>query len=106
MTRSVIHYVTAAVIMTIYGGQVCPFLESLTIPQIGSSLVIVLAVLFAIQAWLARVRINKLAFKSHSKAVFIYQLIGFIVGGIILMVFNTIRYDFPLPQYSFFKTER
>ena len=47
--RAAIHYALAVGLLTIYGGEVCPFLEGLGTAHVG----VILAAAFAL-AWLAR----------------------------------------------------
>lgn len=82
--------------MSIYGGQVCPFLESLSIVSLSTSLAVVLVVLFIGQRLLERLRIESMPYTRRARKVFQYQLVGFILGGVILMVFNTLTYGFPM----------
>jgi hypothetical protein len=34
--RAPIHYTTAAILLTVYGGQVCPFIETIPFMVIGA----------------------------------------------------------------------
>ncbi len=96
MVRRVIHYAAAIVVIVIYGGQVCPFLETLTLPQLAVPVVVLFSVLFLVQVWIIKRLIRKSPYQFQSRRVFQWELILFLTIGLILTVFNTIYYGFPL----------
>jgi len=95
MSRLAIHYVSAFVILTLYGGQVCPFVESLTLFQWGSETIVVFLISFIVNAIFYR------KIKSRNPLVNITKItlgtfIIFIAGGFYLGIHNALIYDFPL----------
>lgn len=94
--RLFIHYCAALIIVGIYGGQVCPFLESLTPAQLHLRLLVAL-----ILAWLSRRAISPwFVEKSHyqRQAVRVFALdVGlFAATGVLLMLFNMAVHFFPM----------
>jgi len=96
MARRLIHYISACIILIIYGGQVCPFIESLTFTQLALPVIILFTILFLNQTLLVEKLIQKGSFKYQSRRLFQWELTLFIVLGLILTVFNTLYYKFPL----------
>jgi len=93
--RVIIHYLSAIVILSFYGGQVCPYLESLTVSQ----LVVPIIVAFTLQYGIRRVLMDGYVAKSAheqqiSKAITVdFGL--FIASGLGLTLFNAVVHDFP-----------
>lgn len=96
MVRRIIHYISACVILIIYGGQVCPFIESLTFMQLALPVFVLFFVLFLNQTLFVEKLILKGSFKLQSRRLFQWELTLFIVLGLILTIFNTLYYKFPL----------
>lgn len=90
-----LHYFFAFIIFSIYGGRVCPFLDSLSLLQ----LIIPLFIGFSI-ALLCRLKlqksIDKLSIEKQIKAQFFLEQKIFIITGFSLALFNTIYFEFPL----------
>ncbi|WP_170299820.1 HD domain-containing phosphohydrolase [Desulfobacter hydrogenophilus] len=96
MARRTIHYIVAFVILGIYGGQVCPFLESLTILQLLAPIFVTMALFYLLQVMVFNKAIEKTLLKKQSIRVFQFDLGSFFLSGIIIMLFNTVYYSFPL----------
>jgi HD-GYP domain-containing protein (c-di-GMP phosphodiesterase class II) len=86
----------AFLILVFYGSQVCPFIESLSaIEQI-----IPLLIIFWLQ-WAARERLHQKISgnninSSASLLVFIIEWVIFALGGVVLLLYNSIFYKFPI----------
>lgn len=94
--RAAIHYLLAVVILSIYGVQVCPFLESLSTIQLTLPIISSVAILFVL-SWLMSRRIHGCIGPMYQPArIFRLQLILFIAAGMGMAIFNTLVYDFPL----------
>ncbi len=94
--RSTLHYLLAAVILAIYGGQVCPFLESLTLAQLLGPILAVLVLQYLLHRSLQRRIMLKTALKYQARRVFQSELAMFFTAGAVLMLFNRFWFDFPL----------
>lgn len=94
--RGAIHYLSASVILAVYGVQVCPFLETLSVTQLVVPILLTMAVQFALRAPLRARFVNDAPFQKQTFMVFKIEYGLFLASGIFLMIFNTITHDFPL----------
>ena len=94
--RLFLHYFSSIVIMAIYGGQVCPFLESLTLFQLLLPLICSLAVALIARRLLLNHYINSAPYQQQSIRVFLFEFSVFVLIGLFLMVYNQMVYHFPL----------
>ncbi|WP_286237686.1 HD-GYP domain-containing protein [Neptuniibacter halophilus] len=93
--RTLIHYFIALCLLSVYGVQVCPFLDSLTPLQ----LLLPIALVFLLQGWLRLVlerRLLEHPYKDQVKRQFRIDLGLFLFSAILLSLFNTLIYQFPL----------
>ena len=96
MTRPLLHYLAALFTLTIYGGQVCPYLESLPLLDLAAILVGALGLQY-LTHFLFWVPLVDLAPLEHqSRRVLGFVLATFVTGGIALSLFNLAVFDFPL----------
>jgi len=96
MKRSTIHYITGCLALTVYGGQVCPFLDSLSIWQLLTNLGIAYAIQYLIRVQLKKRVIDQFEHKRQSRVLFQTELGLFIISGLALTIFNTLYYEFPI----------
>jgi HD-GYP domain-containing protein (c-di-GMP phosphodiesterase class II) len=96
MARRTIHYITACIVIIIYGGQVCPFLESLTLPQLAIPVIVLFFILFWIQILVTDRLVSNSEYQYQSRRLFQWELFLFLLLGLILAVFNTIYFQFPI----------
>ncbi len=96
MKRRTIHYLSAFIILSIYGGQVCPFLDSLTLVQLATPIFVTMTLFYLIQVFFLNGVVEQTAFKNQSKKVFQFDLGSFIVASIVIMIFNSVYYQFPI----------
>lgn len=95
--RVSLHYIYAFIILVLYGGQVCPFIDSLNFQTWTLEMAIVIAVLY-----LLRLRLSSSFnpevdnFRSTVQSQFLIDLSLYAVGGIAMTLFNTWAYQFPL----------
>ena len=94
--RRLFHYGIAMAILPIYGIQVCPFIERLS----AFWVVIPIVVLFVIQYALGRLLwphfVTSRALALQIRSVFILEMALFVSAGILLALFNSLVFDFPL----------
>jgi HD-GYP domain-containing protein (c-di-GMP phosphodiesterase class II) len=100
MRRSILVYVFAWIVMTVYGGQVCPFLESLSIREWGFTLLVAFIVIYGLRGLLlarfgAPTEPNEVGGYS-GLLQFTLEFLPFVVLGLGVAVFDSIYYDFPL----------
>jgi adenylate cyclase len=92
--RAIIVYLFSYLALTVYGGEVCPFIEGLGFIQFSLELLIFFAVIFIIRTF-----ISKKVYKSKEeppKYAFYIEFISFILIGISITIFNSIFHKFPL----------
>lgn len=93
--RAGIHYAIAAVLLTIYGGQVCPFLESLAISTLATIIAACLFIFFIGRLLLAKTVVENAPPLTRPKRQFILELATYCAAGLVLTFYNMIVYDFP-----------
>ncbi|NQU64378.1 MAG: hypothetical protein HQ517_08880 [SAR324 cluster bacterium] len=96
MKRRTLHYVSAFLILGIYGGQVCPFLDSLTIAQLIVPIFVIMALLYLTQLMYLNGIAERTQVKFRSRRVFQLDLGSFMAAGTAVMLFNAFYYDFPI----------
>lgn len=93
--RIIIYYLFSLAIMVIYGGQVCPFIDSLTILHWSKILIVFFSIIFLIRTILIRQIVLKRAITNQPRAQFILELMVFILAGIGIAVYNHFWLAFP-----------
>ena len=93
--RTLVHYSTSLLILFIYGVQVCPFLESLTVTQLGIPIVLALAMQWLLRTPLRNSFVIKANREVQVRNSLIVDLALYAAAGISLAAYNTLYYDFP-----------
>ncbi|MDX8390771.1 MAG: HD domain-containing phosphohydrolase [Mariprofundaceae bacterium] len=96
--RRRIHYALSMVIIPFYGIQVCPFVESLSPFWVAFPIAFLFAIQYLIGIPLSRCLIRQQPLEKQVRYVFTLEMVLFITTGILLMIFNTVTFDFPLPS--------
>lgn len=94
--RTLLHYFAVVVVIAIYGGQVCPFIESLPPAQLLSTIIVIMLGQYAIRYWMHRTYIENIPPQLQASRIFWLELALFICSALILLLFNTLFYDFPV----------
>jgi len=94
--RAIVHYISTLVIIPIYGIQVCPFIESLTVLQVVIPIAIVFALQWLIRAPLRVKLVDAQPLKTRVRATYWLEAALFLTSALGLMVFNSLYYGFPL----------
>lgn len=102
MPRSIVIYIFAWLIMTVYGGEICPFLESLSIVEWGFTLLIVVSLAyvgrtFAVIRWGVAKAPTDIEDYSGFKQ-FVIELVPFLAAGLGVAVFDRLYYGFPFAE--------
>lgn len=95
-TRARLHYLAAALILGVYGVQVCPFLETLSVVQLVTPILVVLAVQYRLRAPLCRGWVQRAPARDQGHRVMALELGLFVAGSVGLALYNAMVYDFPL----------
>ena len=90
------NYGVALVLLLLYGGQVCPFLESLTFVQLGTPLAGALAIQWFVGEWATGRLVNSVLPERQAGRRFAVEWGLFILFGLGIAVYNRVVYEFPL----------
>jgi len=94
MQRLFIHYIAAFFVLTLYGGQVCPYVESLALSVWAVSTFTLFTGTFALHAYL----FGRLSAKNEivpSEEIFKISFAVFVSSGFVIGIFNYIVHSFP-----------
>ncbi len=94
--RLVIHYFIAIAIITVYGIQVCPFIETLKVHELASSLLAVMTLLYVLRRPLHEKFVIAAPYRIQSRRSFTVDILLFITAALLLTWFNTLVYGFPV----------
>ncbi len=96
MSKPFFHYLSALAILTIYGGQVCPYLESLPLLELAALLAGALGTQFLIHLLFWAPMVDQAPLERQAKRALEFVLATFATGGMALSFWNLALYDFPL----------
>lgn len=94
--RAAVHYVTAAVIVPIYGIQVCPFIDTLPAIEIIIPIFIALSLQFTFRRTMINFFVENAALETQTSRAFKVELGLFVFTALALAIYNTVVYGFPL----------
>jgi response regulator RpfG family c-di-GMP phosphodiesterase len=94
--RAAGHYGFAVVILSLYGGEVCPFIDTLPLHQWTILNSCVFGGLFFIRSRLIPRAVDRAPLETQCRNLFILEILLFLVGGKIVMLFNKAFFEFPL----------
>lgn len=94
--RILIHYLAGFVTLTLYGGQVCPFMGGLPLQHLAFEIGLGLLMLFGLRLLLQRSVVEKTDRFSHVRRQFFFEFILFIAVGLGLTLFNMVFFHFPV----------
>ena len=93
--RTAIHYLLAMTLLSVYGIQVCPFLDSLTPLQLLLPIIVAFAIQAIIRAAIEK-QIKAQSLKEQVSVQFKIDLGLFLTSGLLLGVYNTLIHNFPI----------
>lgn len=94
--RAALHYTTAAVLLTIYGGQVCPFIETIPVMILGAIISSWLLLFFLVRLFFAGLLVGKARPLYQPRRQFFLELSVFGAAGLAMAFYNLAAYGFPL----------
>lgn len=94
--RAFLHYLLGLVLLSFYGGEVCPFVERLGLYGFALELAVIFPLVYILRSITEAVIIEKLSELTAVKAQFINEFAAYLLIAVIVTVFNTIVYDFPV----------
>ena len=93
--RTSFHYLTALILFSVYGIQVCPFLDSLTTEQLLIPILVAFGAQGMIRITLEK-RLKQQPYKQQVKSQFKLDLSLFLIFGTLLGLYNWLMHGFPL----------
>ena len=94
--RAKTHYTLSAVLLLFYGGQVCPFIDSLNILSWGTTLGIMFFFLYQARGAFIPWLVESADINLQVKKQFALDISLFLSAGIVISLFNFIFFEFPL----------
>jgi HD-GYP domain-containing protein (c-di-GMP phosphodiesterase class II) len=94
--RIALHYAASFVTLAVYGGQVCPFIEGMSVSTWLGVLLSFYMVMSAARLMLMGRFVSGAPYARRSKAQFMVELAIFVVSGTALALFNLLAFQFPL----------
>ncbi|MBU0946340.1 MAG: HD domain-containing protein [Proteobacteria bacterium] len=90
------HYFAAALILTLYGSQVCPFLESLSFFRLLTAVCGPLFLVFLFRLVIGRKILKQTSPPEQPKCQFFIESGALLLAGLGTTLFNVVFYQFPL----------
>ncbi len=94
--RAAIHYIIAAILLTVYGGQVCPFIETIPFMVLGAILSSWLLFFFIIRLSFTGMVVEKSPPLNQPRRQFLLEISIFGTAGLAMAFYNMTVYGFPL----------
>jgi len=95
MLRITIYYSFSFAIMALYGGQVCPFIDTLTLMAWGKTLLVFFLILFIIRSQLIKHFVFSKPPMEQPRKQMVFELSLFIISAICIALYNHFVYLFP-----------
>ena len=93
--RSGTHYLAAILTMGLYGGQVCPLVETLKMDEWLTLLAAVFGLVFILRTLLLNSTLKKVPRRKHTPAQFFIEMAWFTGAGILIAAVNKAVFGFP-----------
>jgi len=90
-----LHYLFSVLILTSYGGRVCPYLESLDIWHWLVQLSIVFGLAFGLRCLLLERLVLSAPYEDQTRRQFFFDLAAFVAVGLATLIYNVIMHHFP-----------
>lgn len=94
--RTILHYLAAMALLTIYGGEVCPFIETLTLIRWATIIIAAFVPMLLLRAFLLSRYVLTASLYSQPARQFCLEFGLFIVCGLLLSTFNAVYLHFPV----------
>jgi len=95
MMRGLLHYITTVIILTIYGGRVCPYLASLDILSLFVQLSLFFGVGYAVRFCVLEKFVFKKNFARQVRLQFYTEFSVYVILGFAAFAYHYFYYDFP-----------
>lgn len=94
--RAIAHYILSVAVLTIYGGEVCPFLDTLDILTWAVILTAVFGAAFSLRPFVINRLVLSMPFQAQVKRQFAVEISFFFAVSLFIIIYNAHFYDFPL----------
>ena len=94
--RASVHYAWTVLVLGVYGGQVCPYIEELGIPYWFTLLGVFFLTAFLLRPLLIREFVLGSTYKSMVSRQFFIEITIFLLTTIAITIYNMMAYDFPI----------
>ena len=94
--RALAHYLWSVAALSIYGGQVCPYIEGLGIPYWVAVLGVSFALALAARPWLVRRFVISTPHMRMVRNQFVLEMTLFMTVAIAITLFNLVAFEFPM----------
>lgn len=94
--RATAHYIFSVGILTIYGGEVCPFLGTLDILTWAVILTVVFGAAFCLRPFFINRLVLSMPFHVQVKRQFAVEIFFFFMASLFIVIYNAYFYNFPL----------
>ncbi|MFH1139605.1 MAG: HD domain-containing phosphohydrolase [Pseudomonadota bacterium] len=95
MVRAAAHYLFCIVVLALYGGRVCPFLEKLATLDWAFLLLVFFGQAFLVRTWLTERLVEETPLSLQTRRQFILDMALFAAVGLGLTLYNLIVHEFP-----------
>lgn len=96
MKRAAAHYAWSVAALSIYGGQVCPYIEGLGIPYWAAVLGVTFALALAARPWFVRRYVINTPHMNMVRNQFVLEMLLFMSVAVAITLFNLVAYEFPV----------
>ncbi len=96
--RTVIHYIAAIALLTLYGGQVCPLIDTLTLPKWGGMLLVTFGGQLLARRILQPHVVESVPLYDQPGRQFVLEFSLFLSFGLLLAFYNTFCLAFPIHE--------
>ncbi len=93
--RAVSHYIFTVLVMTVYGGQVCPYIDTLDVVTWGLFLIVTFGAAFLIRPYLIEWLVAREPYHLHVRRQLILEFSIFFAVALFITLYNMILYEFP-----------
>jgi len=90
------HYAISTLLLSFYGVAVCPFIETLSIPQLVTPILVAFVLMTLSRRLLWDVLIKSVALEYKISTIYKLDLMLFVAFGALLAAYNLVFFDFPM----------
>lgn len=94
--RATFHYLFSIIVLSLYGGAVCPFMAGLELLTWGASVAVALVLAFCLRLALQGPLVERAPAAAQVRRQFILELFLFLLAGAALAVYNGLAHGFPV----------